>query len=710
MNIFDNPQFFREEILSQKGLVEYDRTRHNGKSLICVFFTSYCGVGCPFCFFSSPSPTRGENIENKFNKEGVDKFIQFANSANVGYLQISGGGEPFLEKEAILKSIEKIKADRIILVTSGIWAYDLKKAEKYLGDLEKALRDRNTPTRLSIRLSVSEDHSLKLKNNPIHNLLQLFETKYKTNKDFTLQLKTFDNDMALQRYLEQYHKGYNIEYVGPNCSDDEKIVKIMPKQFRIVFESGYSVVVGKSRVFTSNLRPDLSNQKAIENTIDVYNKDTQQSQSDYPAVVFNSDGKRGIDWIVEYNGNVCTWQNRVQDNLLNIYEDDYSNVYSKTISDPLTLSFIEKGASYREKIINEVAPHSVTLMKAVSIRDYAGTLLFEDEKTRLYYTLRVLQDYIKENRVNAKVLECLSDQVRYALNLSPKELMALYKKSTHSILRQEVGKPHNAQSFRDFLELVKLGHYNLSEEEIRQAIEHYNSISNQGITDINQISHPVGIDVERRFTKRVMTMKKLKQTKSNTNSTEKHIYIYRHGETIWNAAGMVKGQMDDAGVTFTDRGLKQINDIAKSMSVNKIEIIYASDLERAKNTAILANTKLNKPMSFHSELRGLNMGIYQGMSFKDFINAPAVKRAFECYDVQIPGGESINQLNARTFAFLQKIVLESTFENIAIVMHSAAMSNLKAFIAKEKYEDIESCELLFKNNKFSVIKTRQKTY
>lgn len=706
INIFDNPQLYRGSILDQRTLMNIHDSLCAGKSLICVFFTSYCGVGCPFCFFSSPNPTKSGGIESKFSPEGVNKFINFANNANVGYLQISGGGEPFLEREAILKSIEQIKADRIILVTSGIWAYNNRKALDYLRDLENALNKRETPTRLSIRLSVSNDHSIKLKHFPLINLLNIFEAKYKDHKNFTLQLKTFDGDTALETYLKKFKPEYSIDYVGINKSDDNNIVKIMPKQFKINFNTGYSVVVGCSRVFNSNLRPDLHDGSSIARTIDVYNKDTIQSQSNFPSIAFNSNGKRGLDWIVEYNGNVCAWQNRVQDNLLNIYEDDYQTVYRKTLADPLTLSFIEKGAAYRENIINEIAPHSVTLMKSVSIRDYAGTLLFEEEKTRLYYTIRVLQDYIKENRVNKVALSRLPLELQKALSLSVDELKKLCKRSNYSILNQELKKDHDTQSFRDFLELIKLGHYRLSAEELDRAISHYNRLSGDNICSINDISHETGLNVERRLTKRVMTMKKL--AKNSTKNTVKKIYIYRHGETTWNAAGLVKGQMDDYGVEFTTKGLEQINEIAKYLIENDVEEVYASDLERAKNTAILANKPLGRPLSFHKELRGLNMGIYQGMQFSDFLKEKSVQRAFRYHNTPIPGGESINQLNKRLLAFLKQIVLESTCKNIAIIMHSAAMSNLKACIAKQKYEDIEMCELLFEDNKFTVIKTRQK--
>lgn len=83
INIFDNPQLYRGSILDQRTLMNIHDSLCAGKSLICVFFTSYCGVGCPFCFFSSPNPTKSGGIESKFSPEGVNKFINFANNANV---------------------------------------------------------------------------------------------------------------------------------------------------------------------------------------------------------------------------------------------------------------------------------------------------------------------------------------------------------------------------------------------------------------------------------------------------------------------------------------------------------------------------------------------------------------------------------------------------------------------------------------------------
>jgi broad specificity phosphatase PhoE len=694
LNIFDNPQKYRENILKQTNLIVPEKSRFDGKSLICVFLTSYCGVGCPFCFFKSPSPKSIENdTENRFNAETVDKFISFANDANVGYLQISGGGEPFLEKEALLKCVEEIRADRIILVTSGSWAFNKLNAEKYLAEIEQAISKRETPARVSIRLSVSEGHSIRLKERPLVNLLRLFEEKYHDNENFTLQLKSFDGDNTLVDYLSKYFNGYSTQEVGKNQSDDYNIIKIMPWKSKIRLPSGYEVIVGKTRVFEPSLKPNLNDEQSIESTIEVFDDDLEQSQSDYPSIVFNRNGTKGIDWIVEYNGNVCTWQNRVQDNLQNVSEDGYNKVLNATMQDPLTLSFIEKGAKYRDQIIAEISPRTTKLAKAVSIRDYVGTLLFQNEKIRLYYTLRVLQDYIKDNRVDTQSVASLPMEIQAALNLNIEQLSLVYRDGEHSMLDQEFAEEQSDIRFNDFLELAELEHYDLDKADIERAKRHVEVI--RGVGQEQEISQ------DRRLTQRVMKQKKFDWFVNNQTRREKIINLMRHGETNFNVEGRLKGQSESTRISFTERGLSQINDFGNQLREYGTERIFVSDLERAVQTALIANRGLNLPVSFHKELRGLNMGNFQNqdMLISDFIKLPEVRAAFRDHNIVIPGGESINQLVERITGFIIKSCDTMQYKNLAIVAHGAAISNVNSAISGEPYQDVDYCKLrCFRDN------------
>src|SRR5688572_23328405 len=107
-NVFDNSVLYRDKILQIPNILkdtEAQHTHEQAKSFICVFPTKFCGVGCEFCFFASPNSTKA-GAESRFSEEGSAKFIQFANAANVGYLQISGGGEPFHQLSFIVDAIK----------------------------------------------------------------------------------------------------------------------------------------------------------------------------------------------------------------------------------------------------------------------------------------------------------------------------------------------------------------------------------------------------------------------------------------------------------------------------------------------------------------------------------------------------------------------------------------------------------------------------
>lgn len=191
----------------------------------------------------------------------------------------------------------------------------------------------------------------------------------------------------------------------------------------------------------------------------------------------------------------------------------------------------------------------------------------------------------------------------------------------------------------------------------------------------------------------------------NKNDISKCIYVFRHGETDWNVEKRVTGQLEGAQTIFTENGIKQIKSLPKFFKDRDINAIFASDLMRARDTALMINEELNVPISFHSELRGLNMGKYQGILSEEFIKEQEVLEAFKDHNKPIPGGESINQLINRLVSFINKIVFECPYKNIAIVSHGAAISNLKAIFSGDSYIEIDRCVLLYENNMFKVIES-----
>ena len=164
------------------------------------------------------------------------------------------------------------------------------------------------------------------------------------------------------------------------------------------------------------------------------------------------------------------------------------------------------------------------------------------------------------------------------------------------------------------------------------------------------------------------------------------------------------GQLEGIETKFTNKGYKQIKAISQKIEEKNVEVIYCSDFQRAYETALIANEKLRVPIFPEKKLRGLNMGKYQGLLFEDFINRKEVIECFRNYDLKIGGGESINELNARIFNFIKNIVKNNNYQRIAIITHSAVISNLRAYLSKSNYLSLMECSLLYKNNELLVTK------
>jgi hypothetical protein len=203
---------------------------------------------------------------------------------------------------------------------------------------------------------------------------------------------------------------------------------------------------------------------------------------------------------VNYNGNVTTWGNQFLDNLFNLYVDDAKDIINGTLSDPAALAFIEKGAPYRDRVLSAANETAVNRSKAVNIRDYAGALMFDEERTRLYFTICAIQDYIKEGRILPETLNSLPEELKDILTLTRTSLIEAYNSDdSHTIVEEVIAAAFDQDSILDILEWIKLGHYKLSERKIQKLIDYYNSkVSDQEkINDINQLNHNLKMQIVR---------------------------------------------------------------------------------------------------------------------------------------------------------------------------------------------------------------------
>ena len=92
------------------------------------------------------------------------------------------------------------------------------------------------------------------------------------------------------------------------------------------------------------------------------------------------------------------------------------------------------------------------------------------------------------------------------------------------------------------------------------------------------------------------------------------ILLVRHGDTDWNQAGRIQGQVD---TSLSEKGLAQARALAGRLAQVPIDVAYASDLNRAAETAqeILIGRAVT--LGLAPELREFSYGAWEGLTYRD---------------------------------------------------------------------------------------------
>lgn len=136
------------------------------------------------------------------------------------------------------------------------------------------------------------------------------------------------------------------------------------------------------------------------------------------------------------------------------------------------------------------------------------------------------------------------------------------------------------------------------------------------------------------------------------------LVLVRHGETTWNAAGLVQGHSDRA--TLTDTGRRQARQLACRMAspeAGPIRALYSSDLTRSRSTAEPLSGRLGLELRIDPRLRERRFGAIEGGSLS-LVTAETTgieEGRVVDPDARPAGGESIRDLYLRTASFLDDL-------------------------------------------------------
>lgn len=434
-NIFDEPGTYIN-IINKISVPKEKRKQFTGRSIAVVWLTKFCQANCRHCFNRS-NMLRNSRIDELFqlSDAGIEKLLAFVEKARISYLLISGGGEPMRNRKAVNKIVRLARAERIVIITNGSWASKREDAERYIGELWDSCKARETEAQIVLRLSADEYHLESIGQQAYLNIIDIFRKQYCTEKNFTLMLHTLQGDGTVKKLAGSLDGSFHVSR-RYNIPDNDKVLKIMPGYGELKVDS-LCIAVGIARLFYPDLFADLEDDTGrLDKALDVFDIDMMKSELDNPSVVKNQDGTYGLDFWIDYNGNVTTWGNQLADNLMNLYVDPCEKILNKTQENIYSYNLLDKGFSYRADLISQVNQKAVLRAKAINLRNYTNIYLLFEKKTKLYLGVRILKDYLQEEKISVEDIRRWSERLADFAALEPEEINAYYEKSSYDILSQ----------------------------------------------------------------------------------------------------------------------------------------------------------------------------------------------------------------------------------------------------------------------------------
>lgn len=191
----------------------------------------------------------------------------------------------------------------------------------------------------------------------------------------------------------------------------------------------------------------------------------------------------------------------------------------------------------------------------------------------------------------------------------------------------------------------------------------------------------------------------------------KKIYMFRHGETDGDGIDRLAGSHNRS---LTETGKAQAKKLSAFFEKNPVEALFASDLNRTKETAEILSEDINLPVVPTAHLREINVGKAKGLTWEEAVEKfPEVTQDWhkrfeeENKMLKFPKGESYHEFKGRIFSFMRFLYKKRPETNIAISTHGGVMDAVLNVMKKTTNRRFKNCEILcleYKNEKLHFIK------
>lgn len=154
------------------------------------------------------------------------------------------------------------------------------------------------------------------------------------------------------------------------------------------------------------------------------------------------------------------------------------------------------------------------------------------------------------------------------------------------------------------------------------------------------------------------------------------LIVVRHGETAWNAETRMQGQLDAA---LNEKGRWQAEQVARALDGEAIELIVASDLQRAMQTAAPLGRALGCGVLAEPGLRERAFGVFEGHTYADIGRLwPEGHARWHARDPSYApdGGETLAAFHARCVDTAQRLCERHAGRTMAWFTHGGVLDCL----------------------------------
>jgi 2,3-bisphosphoglycerate-dependent phosphoglycerate mutase len=172
------------------------------------------------------------------------------------------------------------------------------------------------------------------------------------------------------------------------------------------------------------------------------------------------------------------------------------------------------------------------------------------------------------------------------------------------------------------------------------------------------------------------------------------LLLIRHGETDWNRERRWQGHADPP---LNDTGREQARALARELAADPPSAVYASDLARSRETAVIVAAALGLAVTADARLREVDVGEWSGLLWSEIEERypDGVARRL-AGGTGWDGGEEYSAMGRRVVAALLEIAAAQDGGRVLVVTHGGPVvaAWLAAGGAFEERPAVSNCHVL----------------